>query len=70
MNIISVRSLQYANAEGTAINMFLKVDKIIQEVPFTAMPNDSASYGRELYDRAINGELGPIEPYVEPEETE
>lgn len=36
-------------------------------IPFTASPNDSEPLGKELYARAIAGDYGDIQPYVEPE---
>lgn len=36
------------------------------EIPFTASPTDSEAHGRELYARAMDGEFGPIAPYVAP----
>lgn len=70
VNIISARNPRYVNEEGTAIDMLVKVDVHDEELPFTATSYDSTAHGKELYARAINGELGPIAPYEEPEETE
>ena len=36
------------------------------DVPFAASPNDPEAHGRELYQRAIAGEFGPIAEYVAP----
>lgn len=36
-------------------------------IPFTAYKDDVEELSRELYQRAINGEFGDIEPYVEPQ---
>lgn len=38
-------------------------------VDFCALPTDVTSYGRELYQRAVAGEFGPIAPYTEPTST-
>jgi hypothetical protein len=35
-------------------------------IPFAASPNDCEAHGRELYQRAIDGEFGTIELYVKP----
>lgn len=35
-------------------------------IPFSASPNDSDKRGRDLYQRAIDGEFGAIELYIKP----
>lgn len=39
-------------------------------IPFTASPDDVEELGRELYQRALNGEFGGIEPHTPPSATE
>lgn len=39
-------------------------------IPFTASPNDVEELGRDLYQRALNGEFGEIAPYVPPSAVE
>jgi len=54
-------------------NLKYKYDAIDMEIdhpdygwiPFTASPDDVEPLGVELYNKAINGDLGEIEPYVE-----
>ena len=36
-------------------------------IPFTASPADTEPLGKELYAKAISGDYGAIQPYVEPE---
>ena len=36
-------------------------------IPFTASPDDTEPLGKELYTKAIAGDYGSIQPYVEPE---
>ena len=36
------------------------------EIPFHATAGDTEPHGRELYARAMNGEFGPVAPYVAP----
>lgn len=36
--------------------------------PFGAHPNDIETHGREIYQRCINGEFGPIAEFVPPPE--
>lgn len=39
-------------------------------IPFTASADDIEEHGRDIYEAAMNGEYGPIEPYSGPSETE
>jgi hypothetical protein len=40
-------------------------------IPFTASPNDTEEYGMAIYQDAIKGKYGTVEPYVaQPEPTE
>jgi hypothetical protein len=36
-----------------------------QILPFYASPIDAMEYGRNIYERAINGDFGPIGDYVQ-----
>lgn len=60
------RNLQYANTEGTLIDMEIE-HPVYGWIPFTASPNDPEEHGRVLYSEAKEGKLGQIAPYVEPE---
>ena len=60
---LQVRNPQY-NSVGT-------VDLEINHpqfgwVPFTAAPDDTETYGRELYAQAVAGDFGPVAAYVAP----
>lgn len=69
-------TIQYAkncvwdNAEHTAINMIVKFEEIAEELPFLATPYDPMPYGVELFNNAVNGDYGTIDPYVPPPVTE
>ena len=39
-------------------------------VPFTALPDDVETHGRELFERAVSGDFGEIEEYTPPTELE
>ena len=64
--ILSVRSPQWANEDGTAINCWVKINILVQEVPFTAGPDDPEAHGRAIFARCLAGEFGEIAP-MEPE---
>lgn len=42
------------------LTLTLKVPFGAVDVEFTATPNDPESHGRELYEKAINGDFGPV----------
>lgn len=46
--------------EDQTIDMLVKFGHIPEDVWFTASPNDPEPHGRELYQRALNGEFGEI----------
>ena len=56
----------YANEEGSAINLMVKFVEMTDILPFTATPNDSEEYGRQLYADAVTGKYGAVGPYVPP----
>lgn len=62
----SVHSPVWSNAEQTTIDCMVKFAEWRTEVPFTASPFDLEAHGRELFDRLINDEFGPIGPFVSP----
>lgn len=65
MTILSATNAQWANASNTAIDLDVVFSHLPQEtVRFTATPNDSVAYGRELYESATAGAYGAIADYV------
>lgn len=53
------------NADGT-------IDLIMDHpvhglIPFTASPDDVEEHGRLIYEKAVAGEYGEVQPYVAPE---
>jgi len=46
--------------DDQTIDMLVKFDHMDEEVWFTASPDDPEPHGKELYQRAINGEFGEI----------
>lgn len=57
--------MKYTNVRGLCwrgpemIDMIVNFDGI-GPVPFAASPNDCEAHGRELYERAVAGDFGPI----------
>jgi hypothetical protein len=56
--------------ENAGINLKVKFKEFTEEMPFHATSNDPHDHGKELYERALNGEFGEIQPYVAPPELE
>lgn len=52
--------MKWANADRTAVNM------VVDGHPFTATSYDVEAHGRELFQRAVDGEYGPIADYEPP----
>ncbi len=50
MNYTNVLAPQWGNAAHTAINLILVTEEL-GAIPFTATPDDSTSYGPEIYAR-------------------
>jgi hypothetical protein len=65
MEYTTVTNLQWCDAQHTAINCIVNFE-IFGLSPFTANPNDSQSYGVEIYNDCIAGKYGDIAEYVPP----
>jgi hypothetical protein len=65
-------TLEYAknplwnNAEGTAIMLTVKWEEFNEEMPFGATSYDSEAHGRDLFNRAKDGEFGTVAAFVAP----
>lgn len=66
---IRAHSPIWGDADRTTINLMVAVDCLPEQVSFTAAPYDLEVHGRELYERAVNGEFGKISEYVVPIKT-
>jgi hypothetical protein len=64
----AVRNCKWVNVEHSSIECEVMFDNITSEewTPFGANPLDHYEHGREIYAKAIAGEFGNIEEYVEP----
>jgi hypothetical protein len=63
MSNLGASSPKWANADQSAIDLMVIFPHIGPDpVPFTASPDDSMAYGRNLYQRAVSGEFGEIAP--------
>jgi hypothetical protein len=64
--ITTVSDPHYANAANTLIDCIVTFSDIGGPYPFTASPNDSVAYGKELFAALQSGLFGPIGAYVPP----
>lgn len=65
VEILGASAPAWANEEGTAIDLMVRLSHIPGEVlPFTATPDAQEDYARELYFRAKSVEFGPIGKYT------
>lgn len=63
--LTNITLCQWADAARTRINLF-GTHQRHGEIPFTASPNDTVEYGRDLFTRAAAGEFGAVAEYVAP----
>lgn len=57
------RNPRYMNLEGSLIDITVTHERL-GEINFTATLNDPEERGRVLYTAALQGDFGPIAPYV------
>ena len=69
MQITTVKTPQWANAEHTLIDVTLETDAY-GEIPFSASPDDVEAHGREIFADAVAGNFGAVAEYVAPVETQ
>jgi hypothetical protein len=66
MKLISAKNPKWIDAEHTRIDVIALFDRIPEEIPFTADPNDCEAHGRDIFAKAVAGEFGPVEEYEPP----
>lgn len=64
MNIIGATNLRWADSAHTRIEMTLSTN--FGDLPFTATADDVEPHGRDIFNRAVAGEWGPIAEYQLP----
>ncbi|WP_368766714.1 hypothetical protein [Enterobacter hormaechei] len=60
----NIRDPKFSDDSGYQIDIIADIDGIGQDIPFTASFNDSETYGHELYEAALNGQYGPVLPFI------
>ena len=65
-------TLEYAknpifnSEDGQQINLIVKWNEFVEEMPFNATSFDPEPWGVDLWNRALAGEFGEISPFVKP----
>lgn len=67
MKYSAVRNCKWANAEHSSIECEVNFNDVNSEewTPFAANPLDHYEHGREIFAKAVAGEFGVIQEYVE-----
>tara|TARA_R110002020_G_scaffold467027_4_gene690215 strand:+ start:29882 stop:30442 length:561 start_codon:yes stop_codon:yes gene_type:complete len=60
MKIVSVESPKWADVANTCINCLVVFEEIGSAIPFTSSASDATPHGRELFERIVDGDFGPI----------
>jgi hypothetical protein len=58
---------KWATEDHSVIDLIVKFEGPMGEVPFSATLADPAEHGKELFARALSGEFGAIAAYVPPD---
>jgi len=59
-----VENLRWADESGEAIDCVVKFSHLNGlAVPFTARADDNSAHGREIFQRAVDGDFGAIQEY-------
>lgn len=65
MEITNIKNPQWSNVDHTMIDVTATFSDLPEsEVRFTASPADTAVYGPDIYQRALNGEFGDIAEFT------
>jgi hypothetical protein len=65
MEYTTVSNPQWADVAHTCIQCIVNFTEFGPS-PFGAHPNDIEPHGKEIYQRCINGEFGPVAEYIPP----
>ncbi|GLU25542.1 hypothetical protein [Brucella sp. NBRC 12950] len=66
----SVRNLRWENADKTCFTadvVFVELETILGEIPFSTTDNADTRHGVEVWEKGISGEYGSIAEYTKPE---
>lgn len=66
--VLSVSKLQWRDADHTALDCEVLFEELEQigPIPFATNANADTDHGREIWEKATNGDYGDIQPFVPP----
>ena len=70
IEVLSAHSPVWSDEGQSRIDCMVQFSHLRVEVPFTASRSGSGDHGRELFERCLSGDLGPIAPFVASATTE
>lgn len=65
INIVKAKDSHYMRNGWITTTLIVEVNGDLEEWPYTASPEDTASHGREIFDLLHSGDLGPVLEYTE-----
>jgi hypothetical protein len=60
LNLKYANNPKWADKENTIIDLIVRFKEIDEDLPFSATPFDIEDHGRDIFERAKNGEFGII----------
>lgn len=67
LTLKTAKSPSWADAKKSRINLRVQFEELPgEELPFTAAPTDPEAHGRDIFQRAVAGEFGPVAAFVAP----
>jgi hypothetical protein len=66
MNVLTVNDCIWANEQQTVFNCTVQFSEFAHEVPFGCAQFDDTPHAKEIWQRAIAGDFGPISDFVVP----
>ena len=66
LNLKYANNPKWVDQAQTIINLVVRFEEIDEDLPFTASPNDPEEHGRDVFERAKNGEFGVIAEWTPP----
>lgn len=61
----SIRDPQWTNSEHTGFTCFVKFAEFSEEHPFGCVYDDQYAHSKEIWNRVLAGECGPIQEFVD-----
>lgn len=66
LNLKYANNPKWVNQDHTSIDLTVRFEEINEDLPFTATPYDVEEHGRDIFERAKNGEFGVVAEWTPP----